>query len=133
MTRLVTRVRDLLGPHVEVFEDVGTAGQEPLVVVVLPAALANGLQDPRAGRPQEARPDGAGDPGVADAEVPGLSPAETAVAELVARGLSNRRIAEHLFLSRFTVETHLKRIFAKLGLSSRAELAALVVAGRSNT
>jgi CRP-like cAMP-binding protein len=60
----------------------------------------------------------------------GLSNAERRVAELVADGLSNQRIAESLYLSRHTVDSHLKRVFAKLGLHSRVELAALVVRGR---
>jgi DNA-binding CsgD family transcriptional regulator len=47
------------------------------------------------------------------------------VARLVADGLGNREVAERLYLSRYTVETHLKHVFAKLGVSSRAELAAL--------
>jgi DNA-binding CsgD family transcriptional regulator len=54
-----------------------------------------------------------------------LTEAERRVAQLVADGLANREVAERLFLSRYTVETHLKRVFAKLGVSSRAELAAL--------
>jgi hypothetical protein len=41
------------------------------------------------------------------------------------RGLGNREVAERLFVSRYTVETHLKHVFAKLGVSSRAELAAV--------
>ena len=45
--------------------------------------------------------------------------------DLVAGGLANREVAERLFLSRYTVETHLKHAFVKLGVSSRAELAAL--------
>jgi DNA-binding NarL/FixJ family response regulator len=52
-----------------------------------------------------------------------LSPSELAVAELVAQGLSNPEIAERLFISRRTVETHISRMFGKLGLSSRVELA----------
>ncbi|MGE3620254.1 MAG: cyclic nucleotide-binding domain-containing protein [Acidimicrobiia bacterium] len=56
-----------------------------------------------------------------------LSPAELRVADLVAEGLSNPAIAERLYLSRYTVESHLKHIFGKLGLRSRVELAALVV------
>lgn len=43
--------------------------------------------------------------------------------ELLTEGLTNRQIAERLSLSHFTVQTHLKRIFAKLGFSTRAELA----------
>jgi DNA-binding CsgD family transcriptional regulator len=43
----------------------------------------------------------------------------------VAGGLANREVAEQLFVSRHTVETHLKHVFAKLGVGSRAELAAL--------
>jgi pimeloyl-ACP methyl ester carboxylesterase/DNA-binding CsgD family transcriptional regulator len=56
---------------------------------------------------------------------PALTGAERQVAELVAVGLANREVAERLYLSRYTVETHLKHVFAKLGVSSRAELAAL--------
>lgn len=55
---------------------------------------------------------------------PSLTPAEQAVVELVTEGLSNRAIADRLVLSRYTVETHLKHVFAKLGVSTRAELAA---------
>jgi DNA-binding CsgD family transcriptional regulator len=54
-----------------------------------------------------------------------LTGAERRVAHLVAEGLTNREVAERLFLSRYTVETHLKHVFAKVGVSSRAELAAL--------
>jgi DNA-binding CsgD family transcriptional regulator len=54
-----------------------------------------------------------------------LTDAERRVAVLVAEGLNNREVAERLYLSRYTVETHLKHVFAKLGVSSRAELAAL--------
>jgi DNA-binding CsgD family transcriptional regulator len=53
-----------------------------------------------------------------------LTPAELKVIGLVAEGLTNKQIAAALYLSRFTVETHLKHIFGKLGLSSRAALAA---------
>jgi len=53
-----------------------------------------------------------------------LTPAEVEVVKLVAEGLSNPLIAERLFVSRRTVTTHLSHIFAKLGLSSRAELSA---------
>lgn len=54
-----------------------------------------------------------------------LTPQEEAVAELVARGLSNREAAAELFLSTKTIQYHLTRIYAKLGIRSRAELAAL--------
>jgi class 3 adenylate cyclase len=55
-----------------------------------------------------------------------LTRAEVAVARLVAEGLSNPQIAKRLYISRHTAETHMKHIFAKLGVSSRAELAARV-------
>jgi pimeloyl-ACP methyl ester carboxylesterase/DNA-binding CsgD family transcriptional regulator len=54
-----------------------------------------------------------------------LTDAERRVAQLVAEGLANREVAERLYVSRYTVETHLKHVFAKMGVSSRAELAAL--------
>jgi DNA-binding CsgD family transcriptional regulator len=54
-----------------------------------------------------------------------LSAAEAAVARLAARGATNREIAGELFLSPHTVDSHLRRIFAKLGISSRVKLAQL--------
>jgi predicted ATPase/DNA-binding CsgD family transcriptional regulator len=57
----------------------------------------------------------------------GLTPTELRVAGAVAGGLSNPQIAERMFISRRTVATHLTSIFRKLGVSSRAELAAVAV------
>jgi DNA-binding CsgD family transcriptional regulator len=53
-----------------------------------------------------------------------LTPTESRVAELAAQGLTNRRIAETLFLSAKTVEANLARVYLKLGIRSRAELGA---------
>jgi DNA-binding CsgD family transcriptional regulator len=55
-----------------------------------------------------------------------LSRRECEVGVLVARGLTNREIASELFLSEKTVERHLTRAFARLGVSSRAEFAAAI-------
>jgi DNA-binding NarL/FixJ family response regulator len=52
-----------------------------------------------------------------------LTPAEHRVAELAARGHGNREIAERLYVTQRTVETHLTRAFQKLEISSRADLA----------
>jgi DNA-binding CsgD family transcriptional regulator len=49
------------------------------------------------------------------------------VTAAVAEGLSNPQIAARMFISRRTVTTHLTSIFRKLGISARAELAALAV------
>lgn len=48
-----------------------------------------------------------------------LSERENQILQLVASGLSNREIAEQLFLSRYTVESHVKRVYRKLAVSSR--------------
>jgi len=56
-----------------------------------------------------------------------LSESERRVADLVARGHSNKEIGERLYMSHRTVGSHLYRIFPKLGLRSRVELAALVI------
>lgn len=56
----------------------------------------------------------------------GLSKREFEVAALVARGLSNKAIANDLSLSERTVENHIASIFAKLSLRSRAEIAAYI-------
>ncbi|KAA0109796.1 LuxR family transcriptional regulator [Mycolicibacterium sp. P1-5] len=54
-----------------------------------------------------------------------LTPQEEAVSALVAQGLSNREVAAELFVSAKTVQYHLTRIYAKLGVRSRTELAAV--------
>jgi DNA-binding NarL/FixJ family response regulator len=53
-----------------------------------------------------------------------LSPQELQIAEMAAAGLSNRMIGQRLFLSHRTVESHLYRIYRKLGLTSRVQLSA---------
>jgi len=55
----------------------------------------------------------------------GLTRRETEIVQAVAKGLSNAQIAEDLFISCNTVKNHLKNIFAKLGVRSRAGLLAL--------
>jgi DNA-binding CsgD family transcriptional regulator len=62
------------------------------------------------GRPNDLRPGG-------------LSARELEVTQLVARGLSSPEIGDLLHLSPRTVDNHLARIYAKLGLSSRLQLA----------
>ena len=57
-----------------------------------------------------------------------LSGREREIAELVALGGTNRQIAAQLFLSEKTVEGHLTHVFAKLGVSSRAAVAAAIAA-----
>ncbi|MDT5047307.1 MAG: hypothetical protein QOD88_2241 [Mycobacterium sp.] len=53
-----------------------------------------------------------------------LSPQELQIAGMAAAGLSNRMIGQRLFLSHRTVESHLYRIYRKLGLTSRVQLSA---------
>jgi DNA-binding CsgD family transcriptional regulator len=59
-----------------------------------------------------------------------LSPREMQVAELVAEGMSNPVIARRLYLGRPTVATHVAHILAKLGFSSRTQIAAWVTQRR---
>lgn len=65
-------------------------------------------------RPPEAR----------SARTASLSPREREIARLVAAGHTNKTIAAVLDISSWTVSTHLRRIFAKLGVSSRAAMVA---------
>jgi DNA-binding CsgD family transcriptional regulator len=55
-----------------------------------------------------------------------LTPQELQIAHLASKGLSNREIGQQLFLSHRTVGSHLYRIFPKLGITSRAQLASLL-------
>jgi DNA-binding CsgD family transcriptional regulator len=55
-----------------------------------------------------------------------LTKAERTLSALVAKGMTNRQVAERLFISRHTVDAHLRHIFLKLGINSRVGLAHLV-------
>jgi DNA-binding NarL/FixJ family response regulator len=56
-----------------------------------------------------------------------LTPQERQVAQLVSEGLSNKEVAAQLFLSPRTIDAHLRRVFAKLGVTSRTQLARLAL------
>ncbi|MFI7612303.1 helix-turn-helix transcriptional regulator [Nonomuraea terrae] len=87
-------------------------------------------------RPDNDRREGRGDGGSgpasamagADVSAPrasgwaALTPAELRVVRLVAQGMTNREVATALFLSRHTVDSHLRHAFAKLGVHRRVEL-----------
>lgn len=53
-----------------------------------------------------------------------LTPSERAVVDLVSEGLTNTGVAERLVVSRRTVESHLRRVYTKLGLATRPQLVA---------
>lgn len=62
-----------------------------------------------------------------------LTARELEIAELVAQGLTSQAIADRLYVSRRTVETHVSRIFRKTGVSSRTALATLMARRRTGS
>ncbi|MGH8888000.1 MAG: helix-turn-helix transcriptional regulator [Egibacteraceae bacterium] len=70
--------------------------------------------------------------GHAASAVLSLSDRELEIAQLVAQGDTNRQIARQLNLSGKTVETYLSRIFVKLGVSSRAVVAAMITRAQAS-
>ena len=100
------------GTPIEQIVALAVAGDDALPSVPGPRAA----WDDRAGT--AAGPGGAA--GQADAEE--LTSREREIAALVAGGLSNREIADRLFISRRTVDAHVNHIYAKLRISSRVQL-----------
>lgn len=80
-----------------------------------PAQQASPQRVQRADSPRPVIPDWRALPG-----------SERRVVEMVVKGMTNRQIAEALFLSKHTIDTHVKSAFAKLGVRSRVELTLLV-------
>ena len=107
--RRVVECRDLLREARDAFEALGTRDWAARADQELRAA---GEQGRPSGEPSEA-----------------LSPQESEIARLAAEGLSNREIAQRLYLSHRTVGSHLYRIFPKLGVSSRTQLGAVLASG----
>jgi DNA-binding CsgD family transcriptional regulator len=92
-----------------------TAGADRDAARVRSLLRARGVR-PAAGGPRQA------------AGWPELTESEFAVVSLVAQGATNREVAERLFLSPYTVSSHLRHVFVKLGIRSRAELAHVATA-----
>jgi predicted ATPase/DNA-binding CsgD family transcriptional regulator len=94
---------------------------DPLEAVV--SLALNGTGGPVEDGPVDSGPAGPGPGGPAKLRLPSqLTAREQEIAGLVAAGLSNRQIAERLFISRRTVDAHLEHIFGKLGITSRVML-----------
>ena len=90
------------------------AGEPPDQIVALAAADADDLPGPQASAPGR------------------LTSREREIAGLVAEGLSNREVALRLVISKRTVDAHVEHIFAKLGVSSRVQLATWLTTGSGN-
>jgi ATP/maltotriose-dependent transcriptional regulator MalT len=101
--RATAEAREQLAAALKTFERLGAA---PWAARAAGELRATGQAKPRA---RELTPDP-------------LTPQERAIASLAAAGLSNKQIAQRLFLSPKTVGNHLFRIFPKLGITSRAAL-----------
>jgi DNA-binding CsgD family transcriptional regulator len=72
-------------------------------------------------------------PFVADAariETLGITPRELEVLQLIAEGLSNKEMADRLFVSENTIKTHTSRVFDKLGASRRTQAVQLAKSQR---
>jgi DNA-binding CsgD family transcriptional regulator len=92
-------------------------------------AVVWALRARRALRSLGHRPDRRQAGAVSDVGFAALTPREREIAVLLHERRTNAEIAEHFFLSVKTVETHLRNIFAKLGVSSRVEVARLLERG----
>ena len=75
---------------------------------------------------EEPPPSAAPAPGIAS-----LSSRELEIARMVAKGYTNKTVAAILDISGWTVDTHLRRIFAKLGVRSRSAMVAQLAAARA--
>ena len=58
-----------------------------------------------------------------------LTAQEAQIAQLVAEGMTNPQIASQLYISKSTVEYHLRKIYRKLGVTTRTQLARLELSG----
>jgi DNA-binding NarL/FixJ family response regulator len=103
----------------------GAVAELELVVAEAGAAGAGRPRDEAAGelRRLGARVSAAVRRASPDAGPEGLTEREQEIAMLVARGASNKQVASTVFLSEKTVEHHLSRVYAKLGVRGRTELA----------
>ncbi|WP_073839799.1 helix-turn-helix transcriptional regulator [Micromonospora sp. CB01531] len=106
------RERSSLDEALALYEEAGAARDAERVVALLKSMGARRLR-PSAGRPASGWDS--------------LTASELQVVRLVAGGITNRQVADRLFLSPHTVSTHLRHAFTKLGINSRVALTRLVL------
>jgi DNA-binding NarL/FixJ family response regulator len=94
---------------------------EELIAAIHTVAAGDSLLSPSVTRRVIDRMATQPSPVVSSRRLDDLTPREREVLELLARGLSNREIAEALFIEESTVKTHVKRILMKLGLRDRVQ------------
>jgi DNA-binding NarL/FixJ family response regulator len=122
-----------LGP--ERYAELHARGADTPVEQIVALVVAGDHALPSAPMPRDAWDDRAGtavgvgvggaagaDGAAGQADGDELTSREREIASLVAGGLSNREIADRLFISRRTVDAHVNHIYAKLGISSRVQL-----------
>jgi non-specific serine/threonine protein kinase len=113
---LQARARDELGPSMQAAQEAGRilGRSDQITAALWPAQVR---------KPAPA----------AASTSPLLTRREREVAELIARGLTNRQIGARLFIAERTVDTHVGHILAKLDCATRAQVAAIVTAGGAVT
>ena len=125
--------------HARVLVDLGatrraagqrTAAREPLLDGLARAARCGARAVERRARTELAAI-GVRPRGIDGAGPDSLTPSERRVAELAAKGGTNREIAQTLFVTEKTVETHLGRAFRKLDITSRRQLPDVLASSRS--
>ncbi|MGQ0548412.1 MAG: tetratricopeptide repeat protein [Armatimonadota bacterium] len=120
--RLASALRTRLGPRA--FAAAWAEGRRLPLDQIIEQAMAI----------QPGQPAGlAGRPARAGGPLAPLSPREQEVAELVARGLSNREIAAVLMITEGTAQNHIQHMLNKLGFNTRTQIAAWVVAHHSSS
>jgi len=127
------RLADLLGPARKALgepmasallaEGRAMTAAEAVSYAIQPPSGGNGSAPAPAAGPADWAPIPRPRPAAA-AEVSGLTPRELEIARLIARGLSNRAIADELVISQATVARHVANMLTKLGFNSRAQVAA---------
>jgi DNA-binding CsgD family transcriptional regulator len=120
------RTQLLIGEHLRRARRRADARQQLRAAVATFARLDTAAWAERARA--ELRAAGEATPRPAPKRLAGLTPQELRVAVAVSEGASNRQIAAQLFLSPRTVDYHLRKVFQKTGITSRAELVRLVLA-----
>jgi DNA-binding NarL/FixJ family response regulator len=102
------------------------AGSDDIARAIARVAAGDALLDPGVQARLLDRLDAIPDPAFApdDTVLAGLTAREVEVLTLIAQGLSNAEIAEHLVVAEATVKTHVNRLFAKTGVRDRAQIVA---------